>query len=337
MLNKFTSAFGVSGFENEIRDIIIEHNKNKCTSYEIDNMGNVIFYKKGINSYHNKIMLTAHMDEVGFIISGITEEGALKFKTVGGIDTRIIQNTKVIIGENRINGVIGAKPAHMSKEYQPVKVNELVIDIGCKSKLEAESIINIGDYAMFNSIYTEFGDGLVKAKALDDRVGCYILSRLMDNQYPNDVYFVFTVQEEVGCRGASIVAERIKPDYTLVVEGTTCSDVPHCTQYNYSTVLRDGVALSMLDNGSYSDRELTKFLYDTAVNNNVPVQYKRVTSGGNDANVLQVSGNGYKVAALSVPCRYIHSPVSVASFNDINSCYDLLYNALSKENNLWSC
>lgn len=336
MLNKLTSAFGVSGFENEVREIIINQNKNKCTSYEIDNLGNVIFYKKGTKDYHNKIMLTAHMDEVGFIISGITEEGALKFKTVGGIDTRIIQNTKVIIGEKRINGVIGAKPAHMSKEYQPVKVNELVIDIGCNTRQEAESIINIGDYAMFNSIYTEFGDGLVKAKALDDRVGCYILSKLMENDYSDDIYFVFTVQEEVGCRGASVIADRIKPDFSFVIEGTTCSDVPHCTQYNYSTLLGKGPALSMLDNGSYSDKELTKFLYNTAIKNNLPVQYKRVISGGNDANAIQISGNGYKVAAVSVPCRYIHSPVSIASLNDINSCYDLLYNALSKESSLWS-
>lgn len=336
MLNELTSAFGVSGFEDEVRQILIEHNKGMCTSYEIDNLGNLIFYKKGTKGYHNKIMLSAHIDEVGFIISAITEEGMLKFKTVGGIDARIIQNTKVIIGDKLINGVIGSKPAHLSKEYQRVKVNDLVIDIGCKSKNEAVSLVNIGDYVMFNSKYVEFGDDLVKAKALDDRVGCYILSELMKNEFPNDMYFVFTVQEEVGCRGASIVADKINPDYSFVIEGTTCSDVPFCIPYNYSTVLGNGPALSMLDNGSYSDRELTSFLYDTAISNSIPVQYKRVTSGGNDASVIQVSGVGYKVAVVSVPCRYIHSPVSVASLKDINSCYDLLYNAFSKENNLWS-
>lgn len=336
MLRKLTEAFGVSGHECEVQNIIISEMTELCGDYTKDSMGNLIFFKRGSKDYRNKIMLTAHMDEVGFIISAVTDEGNLKFKAVGGIDTRIIQNSYVLIGDSKISGVIGVKPAHMAKEYTPVSIKDLVIDIGCDSKDEALKYVDIGDYVMFDSKFTEFGDDLVKAKALDDRVGCYTMLRLAENDYSNDIYFTFSVQEEVGCRGAAVLANRIKPDFSLVLEGTTCSDVPFCDEYHYSTRLGQGAALSMLDGGSYSDKELTKLMYDTAVMNNIPVQYKKVTSGGNDASSIQTASGGIRTAAISVPCRYIHSPVSVAAKKDIQSCYDILYNVLSKENKLWS-
>ncbi len=335
MLKLLTNTSGVSGNEHKIRDIIIENMKKYCDSYEIDSMGSVVFFKKGTKNFKNKIMLSAHMDEVGFVVTHITDDGFLKFKPVGGIDTRIIQNSKVLINDS-VYGVIGAKPAHMAKEYTPVTVNDLVIDIGCVSKEDANKYVTPGDYVAFCSSYTEFGNELIKDKALDDRVGCYTLLELAKHEYPNDIYFCFSVQEEVGCRGAAVLANRIKPDFALVVEGTTCSDVPFCNEYNYSTILGNGAALSMLDGGSYSDKELTALMHNTAVENNIKVQYKRVTAGGNDASAIQVSQSGVRVAAISVPCRYIHSPVSVASLADIKSCRDILYNTLSKENTLWS-
>ena len=335
MLELLTNTSGVSGNEHKIRDIVIDNMKKYCPDYETDSMGNLVFLKKGTKNHKNKIMLTAHMDEVGFIVTHITDDGHLKFKSVGGVDTRIIQNSRVII-DDRIYGVIGAKPAHMSKEYKPITINDLVIDIGCDSKEDALKYVTPGDYIAFCSSYTEFGNGLVKAKALDDRVGCYTLIELAKHDYPNDIYFTFSVQEEVGCRGASVLANRIKPDFAIVVEGTTCSDVPFCNEYNYSTILGNGAALSMLDGGSYSDKDITALMYNAAVKNNIKVQYKRVTAGGNDASSIQVSQSGIKVAAISVPCRYIHSPVCVAAFSDIKSCYDILYNTLSKENELWS-
>ncbi len=336
MLKLLTNTNGVSGNEENIRKIIIEKMSPFCDSFETDSMGNLIFFKKGYKGYNNNIMLTAHMDEVGFIITNITEEGYLKFAAVGGIDTRIIQNSKVMIND-KVCGVIGAKPAHMSKDYKPVTIDDLVIDIGCNSYEDAANYVSIGDYVSFISEYKEFGDGLIKAKALDDRVGCYILTELAMESYPNDIYFTFSVQEEVGCRGAAVLANRIKADFSIVIEGTTCSDVPFCDRYNYSTILGDGAALSMLDGGSYSDKDITELMYNTAISNNIAVQYKRVTAGGNDASAIQVSGSGVKTAAISVPCRYIHSPVSVASKNDIKSCKDILYYTLKEENKLWSC
>lgn len=337
MLKLLTNTNGVSGNENNIRNIIINNMKPLCDSYETDSMGNLIFFKKGTKGYHNNIMLTAHMDEVGFIISNIMEEGYLKFKSVGGIDPRIIQNSVVIIND-KVTGVIGAKPAHMSKDDKnAVSIDDLVIDIGCNSFEDASKYVNIGDYATFKSEYIEFGDSLIKAKALDDRIGCYILMELAKKTYPNDIYFTFSVQEEVGCRGASVLANRIKPDFSIVIEGTTCSDVPYCDEYNYSTKLGCGAALSMLDGGSYSDKDITNLMYNCAENNNIPVQYKRVTMGGNDASSIQISGSGVKTAAISVPCRYIHSPVSVASKKDIESCIVILTMVLNEENELWSC
>ena len=336
MLKKLTEAFGVSGNEGAVRDIITQEMSKYCENRGTDAMGNSVFFKKGTKGYHNKIMLTAHMDEVGFIISAVTEEGDLKFRPVGGIDTRIIQNSYVLVGDGAVPGVIGVKPAHMAKEYTPVTTKDLVIDIGCCSAKEALELVSIGDYVSFDSKYIEFGNGLIKAKALDDRVGCYTLLRLAERDYPNDIYFTFSVQEEVGCRGAAVLANRIKPDFAFVIEGTTCSDVPFCDEYHYSTRLGKGAALSMLDGGSYIDKAMTKLMHDNAAAAGIPVQYKKVTFGGNDAASIQVSGAGVRTAAISVPCRYIHSPVSVASKSDINSCFDILNKTLSEENELWS-
>lgn len=336
MLETLCNSFGVSGFENEVSDIIYKKAQKLCDKIEKDSIGNIICYKKGFENYHNKIMLTAHMDEVGFIVSGVTEEGYLRFKTVGGIDDRILQSQKLIIGKNKINGIIGAKPAHLIKKDDNgvVKSDDLYIDIGAKNAQDAKKYVNLGDYAVFNSIYREFGNNKIKAKALDDRIGCYVLLRLMELQYPNDIYFCFTVQEEVGCRGAKIAAYTVNPDYAIVIEGTTCSDVPGTDETGFSTHMGKGPAISILDGGSYSSKEMIKTMYETAKYNKIKVQFKQTTMGGNDAAVINVTQNGVKTGVLSVPCRYIHSPSSVADKNDIENCFNLLKIILSKEENM---
>lgn len=336
MLETLCNAFGVSGFENEVSDIIYNKAQKLCDKIEKDSMGNIICYKKGYKNHHNKIMLTSHMDEVGFIISGVTEEGYLRFKTVGGIDDRILQSQRVIIGKNKINGVIGAKPAHLIKKDDNgvVKSDDLYIDIGAKNAKDAKKYVKLGDYAVFNSIYREFGNNRIKAKALDDRIGCYVLLRLMKLQYPNDIYFCFTVQEEVGCRGAKIASYTVNPNYAIVVEGTTCSDVPGTDETGFSTHMGYGPAISILDGGSYSSKDMIKTMYETAKSNNIKVQFKQTTMGGNDAAVINVTQSGVKTGVLSVPCRYIHSPSSVADKKDIESCFNLLKKLLSEEENM---
>lgn len=339
MLEELCNAFGVSGAEEDVREIIRREMRDKCDSMELDSMGNILCFKKGTKNYNNKIMLSCHMDEVGFIISGITEEGYLRFKTVGGIDSRILQSKKVVIGKNRVPGVIGAKPAHKidKSKDDAVKVKDLYIDIGADSKEDAMQLVSLGDYAAFDSEYIEFGNQCIKAKALDDRIGCLMLLKLAEATYPNDLYFVFSVQEEVGCRGAAVAAYNIKPDYAIVVEGTTCSDVPGTNDHGFSTRLGYGPAISVLDSGSCSDKSIVAALSDTAKAHNITVQYKQTTMGSNDASAIHISGTGVKTGVLSVPCRYIHSPASVASKKDIKGCFQLLRDVLAKEEDTpWS-
>ncbi len=323
LLKKLTEAIAVSGDEKEVRDIIISEIESHCDQYTIDRMGNIIAYKKGKKEKCQRVMLSAHMDEVGFIVTSITEKGFIKFKTVGGMDPRILLSKKVVIGKERISGVIGIKAIHLQKPEErknAVKVKDMYIDIGASSKTEADKSVTIGDYIGFSSQYVEFGNNLVKSKALDDRVGCAILIEMLKNRYDFDLYVCFTVQEEVGLRGAQVAAYTVNPDVALVVEGTTCSDVPGAEEHEHATTLGEGSAISIMDRGSYSNKTLSRLLYDVATENNIKVQYKRTTFGGNDAGKIHVSREGVQTAAISVPCRYIHSPISVMNKDDYEGC-----------------
>lgn len=343
MLKRLTSAFGVSGAEEDVRDIILETLAQRgINDLRVDGMGNVIAYKKGLkeNGGTGTVMLCAHIDEVGLIVTEITKKGFLRFKTIGGIDARVLPAKRVTVGKNRISGVIGSKPSHLKKKNDETlpEIEKMFIDVG-GNKERVEEAIKIGDYVCFVSEYTPFGENLVKAKALDDRVGCAILLELAKYQFDCNIYFVFTVQEEVGCRGAKAVMHNIlgaaedakgtalpNPDFAIVVEGTTCDDAleEDIKSGGFSTKLGEGAAVSIFDKGSYSDKELSKKLYDTAVQNGIKVQYKQTIFGGNDASAIHISGSGVRTAAISVPCRYIHSPSSVASLEDIEGCKEIL-------------
>ena len=317
LLKRLCDAFGVSGAEGEIRDIIIPEIKEYCDDLTVDTMGNIIAFKKGESS-DKKVMLSAHMDEVGFIISGITDKGYLEFKKVGGIDTRVIISKNVLVGKNKIPGVIGMKAIHLQskgeREEVP-KVKSLFIDIGAKDKEDAEKHVELGDYVSFATKYADFGDGKIKAKAIDDRVGCYILTKLIKEPVKYDTYFCFTVQEEVGLRGAKVAAYRIKPDIALVIESTTCADVYNVPSQSEVTNLGKGVAISIMDRSTIVNRDYVSFLQK--ISDGINVQYKKTTAGGNDAGAIHQTGTGVLTASLSVPCRYLHSPVGIASKYDI--------------------
>ena len=334
---KLCEAFGVSGCEDEVRDIIKSVMTPLCDSVETDRIGNLICFKKGTSSSSENIMLAAHMDEVGFIITGITKEGYLRFRAVGGIDPRVVIAKRVCVGDKRINGVIGDKPPHLGKSDAAPKMRDLYIDIGAKNETEASKHTAIGDYVCFERKFVQFGGAalvsaaLVSAKALDDRIGCFILTELAKNRYPNDVYYTFTVQEEIGCRGAAIAAHNIMPNVAIVVEGTTCSDVPGTEKSAQVTKLGGGAALSIVDRSSYADITLRKALYNTAVSNNIPVQYKQTMMGGNDSGAIHLAKTGIRTAVISVPCRYIHSPSSVASIADIEACTNILDRFMANE------
>lgn len=278
-------------------------------------------------------MICAHMDEVGFIITEITDKGFLKFSTLGGVETAVICSKKVLIGKNKVPGIISAKAIHLQKrseELIPLKVRDLCIDIGAKDKERAKELVSLGDFAVFDGEYTEFGENLVKSKALDDRVGCATLLELMKEDYDLDIYFVFTVQEEVGLRGATVAANRIKPDIALVIEGTTCSDVYGSKPHNQVTNLGGGAVMTAMDRAAISDKNYFGYIKETAEKAGIPLQIKRTSMGGTDAGAIQRSGIGVKTAVLAVPCRYLHSPVSVAHKDDIDSVYRLAKEILKR-------
>ena len=326
LVKELVSLAAPSGFEDEVRDFL---RKNAlCDEIYTDSIGNLICHKKGEGK---RVMIAAHMDEVGFIITGITDDGFLKFRPLGSIETMVMLSNKVYIGKNRIPGIIGAKAVHLQTAEEmktSLKVKDMYIDIGAAGKEDAEKIVSLGDYAVFESEYKEFGDNLVKSRALDDRVGCAILLELMKNEYESDMYFTFTVQEEVGLRGAQVAAYSIKPDIALVIEGTTCSDVYGSKPHTTVTTLGGGAVMTAMDSGAVSNKEYYDFIMQIAEKNNIPLQIKRTTMGGTDAGRIQTSGNGVKTAVLAVACRYIHSSVSVMNKDDFENVYKLALNVL---------
>lgn len=327
-LKELTCIPGVSGNEEAVRAFISDKMEDRCDKMMTDSIGNLICFKKGTGKSQKKVMVCAHMDEVGLICSRITEDGFLKFKCVGGIAPGVLVSKKVRIGNGQIPGVIGAKAIHLqerSEREQVPKVTDLYIDIGAKNKEEAQNYASVGDYCAFDSNFVAFGNGFIKAKALDDRLGCACLLFLAADSFDFDLYLVFTVQEEVGLRGARVAAERIRPDVAVVLEGTTCSDVFGTEEKDYSTVAGGGAALSVLDRSTYYDRELTNALYHTARKHNISVQFKQTASGGNDAGAVHTAAGGVKTAAISVPARYIHSPSSVIQKKDYEAMKTLIH------------
>lgn len=326
MLKALSECFGPCGCEEEVRKFIIEKVRPYADRMMVDMMGNLYVYKKGASS-EKVLMLAAHMDEVGFIVSDITADGYLKFKTVGGIDSRVLVSKNVVVGEKRVHGVIALKAVHLQtadERKNAVRESGLRIDIGAKTADEAKQYVKIGDYATFDTSCMPFGEGRRIGKAFDDRAGCAVLCDVVrEKDLPYDTYFCFTVQEEAGCRGAEIAANRICPTAALVIEGTTCSDVSDVPAAMEVTTLGGGAALSIADRGAYSDKTLTQKLYALAEENGIAVQYKRTTMGGNDLRSIQRSGNGVIGAAVSVPTRYLHSPASVISEKDFESVKEI--------------
>lgn len=332
-LKELTAIPGVSGDETRVREFILDKIKENCDEIITDSIGNLICKISGTGESAKKVMVAAHMDEVGLIVSKIESDGFLKFKSVGGIDPRVMISKKVRIGEKGVSGVIGAKAIHLQKKAERETVpkeSDLYLDIGAKDQEDALNYVALGDYCVFDSDYVEFGDGFIKAKALDDRLGCACLISLAQakERYPFDLYLVFTVQEEVGLRGARVAANRICPDIAIVLEGTTCSDVHGTEEKDYSTVAGGGAALSIIDRSTYYDKALTRALYDTAKKHGIPVQYKQTATGGNDAGAIHVAAGGVKTAAISVPARYIHSPSSVIQKSDYEAVKRLIHTFL---------
>lgn len=327
LLSEITALRGPAGHEHEAREALRKEAESILESRGgrvfADTMGNLYAYRPGKEKNKKHVMLAAHMDEVGFIVRFATEEGLLRFDSVGGIDPRVIASRRVLVGEKKIPGVIGFKAVHLMTADEREKAPDyevLSIDVGAKSKEEAEGLCPPGTYATFDSRYVEFGDGFAKAKALDDRVGCLVLLRVLEESgYEGDLTCVFTVQEESGLRGAKIAANRVKPDLALILEGTTANDMGDVPDHLQVVCCGKGAVVSLMDNSAIMNRSLRELAMDTAKKSGIPAQIKRFVAGGTDAGSIHLAQGGIPCLVMAVPCRYIHSPASVCKLADIDA------------------
>ncbi len=313
---------GVSGLEDEVRDYILERAMPYADEIHTDAMGNLMVFKKGRVHPERSIMLCAHMDEVGLIITRIEDGGYLRFQFVGGVDRRVVLGKRVYVGKDRVPGVIGVKAVHLVSQDERKnvpKVDDLYVDIGAKSKEEAQKLIELGDRGVFDDNVVEFGDGYLKAKAIDDRSGCAAMVKLLEEELPCDAWFAFTVQEEVGARGALGAAFRLHPNIALVLEGTTAADLPYVDEGKQICRLGKGPVLTYMDKGTIYDRELRALLIRLAEENGIAWQTKEQIAGGTDGRVIQRSREGVQTTIIATAVRNIHSPVSVAHVKDLEN------------------
>ena len=320
LVKELTVLHGGSGDEDAVRDRLAEVIRPFVDELKVDATGNLIALKKGTGS-GPRVMLAAHMDEVSLMVTQVGDMGMLRFQTVGGIDPRILVGKRVRVGSDRLPGVIGTKPIHLQspgERGRAVTVKDLRIDIGAADKAQAEGLVKVGDRAVFDYAPVEYGDGKLMAKGLDDRAGCAILAWLLQERPPIDVYGCFTVQEEVGLRGAKTASYAVNPDYALILEGTTCYDVPDTKEHLMSTWQGRGPALTIMDRAVINNRPFVDFIVETAQREGIPCQFKQTLSGGTDAGRIQANAEGVRVATMAVPCRYIHTPVSVMDRKDFD-------------------
>ena len=340
-LKQLSEAVGVSGHEDEVRQVVIDAITDKVDEYRGDSIGNVIALKKGDGTSDLKVMVAAHMDEVGFMISQIEDSGLLRFFKVGGLDDRILPAKMVWIGDKKVPGVLGAKPVHLTERDErnkAIEYKQLSIDIGASSKAEAEKLVQRGDYATFAVEFVELDPNgetwrTVRGKAFDDRVGCAVLIELLTTQFPFDLYAVFTVQEEVGLRGAQVAAFAVDPDLAFVLEGTGANEIPTKKDVSPSTRLGHGPAITLMDRSFVADRRLVRLLIDTAEELNIPYQIKQPGIGGTDAGAIHRTKEGVPSVTVAVPCRYIHSPAAILSLDDFDHTVQLVRESLKKLEN----
>jgi putative aminopeptidase FrvX len=337
LLEELSNAFGPSGCEDEVRRVLARALRDRVDDMLTDALGNLIAFKRGAGPEPRiKVMVDAHTDEVGLMITQIQKNGLLGFRAVGGADGRLLLAKRVIVGEKRIPGVILAPPVHLTNEEQRkqvIKIDQLAIDIGAGSDDEAKGLVKIGDYAVFGTrfqVLSEHGLRAVKGKALDDRAGCTVAAALADEQYAVDLYLSFSAQEEVGMRGARVAAYQIEPDMAFALEGTVCNDLPQRSpsgakqDLSPTTEMGKGPAITIMDHSFIADKRLVRLVIESAQANGIPYQFKQPGIGGTDAGAIHLSKTGVPTVAVSVPCRYIHNPISMLSLNDLDHAIALM-------------
>lgn len=314
---------GVSGREHIVRDYIIEQLNLTNTPKEIfvDAMGNVLVHLKGKTPAEKVVQFDAHMDEVGFIITHICSDGNLRFEKIGGINNDVLFGHRVRIGD-RI-GIIGGQALHQCDDAKKVP-SDMTIDIGAASKEDAEKLVKIGQCGTFDAGLMWLNNDLFRGKAVDDRVGCLLLLEMAKTQPERDIWLSFSVQEEVGLRGAGVATERIKPDYVVAIDATTAADIAGSSEETAVCHMGKGAVVSFADGATLYDADLYQQIRALADKAGIATQTKNKIAGGNNAGAMQRRGTGARTTAISLPCRYIHSPACMGSVADVEAMYHLL-------------
>lgn len=318
---------GTSGRESTVRDYLYERLQESPAQTEIalSPMGNLIVRVRGHKRPARTLMFDAHMDEVGVIVTGLAADGTLRFAAVGGIDPKVLFGRRVRI--NGHVGVIGGKAFHQCTEEERGKVpsvDAMRIDLGTDSREESAALVSVGDTGVFDSDFVPLYGSRFKAKALDDRAGCALLLRLTEEIPEYDMVLSFSVQEEIGCRGAKTAAYTVKPDVAVVIDSTTASDTAGVPEGKEVCRVGQGPVVSFMDRATLYDKELFDRVMATAAREGIPAQPKTRVAGGNNASAIQQAGEGCLVTAVSLPCRYIHSASSVLDEADVENTFRLL-------------
>ncbi|MEG2669226.1 MAG: M42 family peptidase, partial [Oscillospiraceae bacterium] len=310
MLKKLVSIDGISGYEAPVRNCILQEIKPYINNVNIDTMGNMVATQKN-NPNAKNVLLVAHMDESGFIITKITDDGYLKFEIIGSVDLKTLLSKKVIV--NGLNGVIALKAIHLTTKAErenPIKSDELFIDIGANNKKEAEKYVDVGDYFTFNSDYVEFGNNFIKSKALASRTGCAILIDILKLELNANITCVFSVQNNINNRGADVVFNNLLADYAIIIDSVECSDTT--VEFENTTALNYGPIFSI----NKVNMTLINKLFEIAKKNNIKYQMAFNKNNLSKINIFQTANNGIQTAKINLPCRYINSDANVINKND---------------------
>lgn len=328
ILRELSEIIGVSGAEDAVRAVILRHIQPHVDDIQVDSMGSILALKRGTGDVDLRVMAAAHMDEVGMIVIGHDSDGLLRFRAIGGLDARILPGTRVRVGPDHAPGVINWAPIHLNKGNATVPIEQLRIDIGASSQSAARRAAPLGARVGFDSPFLDLGHTL-RGKALDDRAGCASLIALVQGDlFPFDLYAAFTVQEEVGLRGAAVAAQRVAPDVAFVLETTACHDLPEDPdEPDQTTITRlgDGPAITVMDGSMITHPALVRHLVQTADANGIPHQFRSTQhAGGTDAGIIHRTGSGVPSAVVANPARYLHGPYAVMSRSDFENQSRLL-------------
>ena len=322
LLKTLCKLDGVSGWEDEVRAFILERARPFADEIREDAVGNVCVFRRGRRRPDTTLCLFAHMDEVGLFVSGVTDEGYLKV-VCSAVDPRVLPGRPVLVGPKKLPGVIGLQGVHLAEKQdlkKAVKVSSLHVDIGAGDRKEAEASVRLGDPVAFICEPREMGpeNSFLRAKALDDRVGCAVLLTLLQEEQDRDCWYVFTAQEEAGTRGAFGAAFALRPDIALIVEGTTAADRPDLPAHKKVCAPGRGVVIPFMDGGTLYDRGLFELLRGICEEQDIPWQTKEYISGGTDAAAVQRTARGARVAGVAAAVRYIHSPASLVKLSELD-------------------